>query len=99
MTEVVDVYGALRDPFPENDIGWRIGRSGAKDGDPWAMCLAYITNRAIQTRLDTIVGPENWYNRFRRGPQGGVLCEAESLSPPYTVRGAKANLSPPHSSW
>ena len=53
MTEVVDVYGALRDPFPENDIGWRIGRSGAKDGDPWAMCLAYITNRAIQTRLDT----------------------------------------------
>ena len=74
MTEVVDVYGALRDPFPENDIGWRIGRSGAKDGDPWAMCLAYITNRAIQPRLDTIVGPENWYNRFRRGPQGGVLC-------------------------
>jgi hypothetical protein len=74
MTEVVDVYGALRDPFPESDIGWRVGRSGAKDGEPWAMCLAYITNRAIQTRLDSIVGPENWYNRFRRGPQGGVLC-------------------------
>ena len=74
MTETVDVFEQLREPFPEQDIGWRIGKSGAKDGVPWAMCLAYITNRAIQTRLDSIVGPANWYNRFRKGPQGGVLC-------------------------
>lgn len=74
MTDAVDVFEVLREPFPEQDIGWRIGRSGAKDGKPWAMCLAYITNRAIQTRLDSVVGPANWYNRFRKGPQGGVLC-------------------------
>jgi len=74
MAETVDVFEQLREPFPEQDIGWRIGKSGAKDGVPWAMCLAYITNRAIQTRLDSIVGPANWYNRFRKGPQGGVLC-------------------------
>ena len=27
--------------------------------------MAYVTNRAIMTRLDSVVGPENWYNEFK----------------------------------
>ena len=37
----------LNEPFPVEDIEWRIQQSGDKNGKPWAMVLAYVTNRAI----------------------------------------------------
>ena len=47
----------LKEPFPENDIEWRPQRSGVKkNGDPYAMTLAYVTNRAVMDRLDAVVG-------------------------------------------
>ena len=64
----------LREPFPQNDIEWRIGSSGIKENKPWGMCLAYVTARAIQDRLDDVCGAENWQNDFKEAPQGGVLC-------------------------
>jgi hypothetical protein len=64
----------LKRPFPPEDIEWRIQRSGMKEGKPWAMVLAYVTNRAIQDRLDIVIGPENWRNIYKPGPAGGVLC-------------------------
>jgi hypothetical protein len=64
----------LKDPFPASDIEWRIGRAGKNNRGIWAMCLAYVTNRAIMERLDAAVGPENWRNEYREGPGGGVLC-------------------------
>lgn len=66
----------LADPFIPADVEWRIGRSGVKDGKPWATCLAYITNRAIMQRLDDVVGPGNWRNEIKEWGIGspGVLC-------------------------
>jgi len=64
----------LKEPFPASDIEWRVQRSGVKNGKPWAMVLAYVTNRAIMDRLDDVCGPENWKNCFETGPDGGVLC-------------------------
>lgn len=67
-------FKALQAPFPPEDIEWREQRNGVKDGRPWAFVLAYITNRAIQNRLDEVVGPLNWKNEFHQGPGGGVVC-------------------------
>lgn len=64
----------LKDPFPAEEIEWRIQSCGTTKGKIWARCLAYVTNRAIQNRLDEVVGPENWKNEFTRGPDGGILC-------------------------
>jgi len=64
----------LKEPFPANDIEWRIQQSGAKNGKPWAMCLAYVTNRAIMERLDIVIGPDKWKNEYKTGPDGGILC-------------------------
>ena len=64
----------LKKPFAADDIEWRIQQSGLKDGKPWGMCLAYVTNRAIMDRLDNVVGPENWRNEYGHAPNGGVLC-------------------------
>lgn len=65
----------LGKPFPSEDIEWRIQSSGSKDkSTPWAMVLAYVTNRAIMQRLDDVCGPENWKNDYKEGPDGGILC-------------------------
>lgn len=68
------ILNKLRIPFPEEDIEWRIQQSGLSNGMPWALVLAYVTNRAIMDRLDDVVGPENWTNDFSQSPNGGVLC-------------------------
>lgn len=64
----------LGKPFPASDIEWRVQRSGVKNGKPWAMVLAYVTNRAILERLDKVCGHAGWQNKFIPGPTGGVLC-------------------------
>jgi len=65
---------ALKVPFEEQEIEWRLQSCGEKNGKFWGICLAYVKNRAIQNRLDEVCGPENWKNEFTVGPQGGILC-------------------------
>jgi len=60
-------------PFEENEIEWRIGQSGMREGKPWAKCLAYIQARAIMNRLDDVCGPENWKVNYSFVAQG-VIC-------------------------
>ncbi|MBP5359531.1 MAG: hypothetical protein J6W60_13965 [Treponema sp.] len=64
----------LKEPFPFDDLEFRLQSCGEKDGKFWGLVLAYVTNRAIQNRLDEVVGPENWKNEFIKGPDGGILC-------------------------
>ncbi len=85
----------LKNPFDPQDIEWRIGMSGLNGGGKvWAKALAYLTNRAIQNRLDEVCGPENWRNEFKEwnvGGKPGVLCGISikvpaDLSPPRTMQ-------------
>lgn len=64
----------LKEPFKPEDIEWRVQRSGITKGKPWAFVLAYVTNRAIMDRLDEVCGPENWENKYKDAPGGGILC-------------------------
>lgn len=64
----------LKEPFPYEEIEWRLQSCGESNGKIWARCLAYVSNRAIQNRLDEVVGAENWKNEFQKAPDGGVLC-------------------------
>ena len=62
----------LAEPFDLEDIEVR---AGATNGDnTQCMALAYTTSRAVMDRLDNVVGPENWRDEYKEGPQGGVLC-------------------------
>lgn len=68
---------ALKVPFHPSEIDWRIGQSGkTRDGKWWATCLAYITGRAVQDRLDAVLGGENWKVEYKEWAIGtpGVLC-------------------------
>lgn len=65
----------LHRPFKAEDIEWRIQQAGEKNGNIWAMCLAYVTNRAIQDRLDEAFGIYGWKNEFVPTPTvKGVMC-------------------------
>lgn len=64
----------LKEPFRAGDIEWRLQQSGETNGRIWAKCLAYVTVRAIEARLDEACGSENWKNEFREAPRGGILC-------------------------
>lgn len=66
----------LKNPFEADDIEWRVQRSGVKNGAGWAMVLAYVTNRAIQDRLDEVCTPAHWRNEYKEAPggEGGVMC-------------------------
>ena len=50
----------LADPFPTDDIEWRVSRSGKNPNGTFCLVLAYITARAIQQRLDAVCGPADW---------------------------------------
>jgi hypothetical protein len=74
LRTIID-WRALAACFPAKDIEWRLQECGKKkDGSIWAMCLAYITNRAIMQRLDDVCGPANWRNEYAPGPHGGIIC-------------------------
>lgn len=67
-------WAALKAPFPSSDIEWRESRSGfSSSGQPYIMVLAYITSRAVQDRLDEVVGPGNWQTTIVDLPKGGKL--------------------------
>lgn len=67
-------WAKLKEPFAASDIEWRMSRCGMNGDKPWGVALAYVTNRAIMDRLDSVVGPGGWQNKFIEGPGGGILC-------------------------
>lgn len=66
----------LDEPFDADDIEWRAQSCGkSNSGKFWVSVLAYVTNRAIMKRLDTVCGKGNWKNEYKDLPNNaGVEC-------------------------
>lgn len=70
-----NIQEKLKRPFEANEIEWRMQSGGVKNDKPWAMVLAYVTNRAIMDRLDEVFGVGGWKNEFAPTPSmDGVMC-------------------------
>jgi len=69
---MTDIWDALRAPFPPNVVSWRVGATNQEKTK--GLALAYIDARDVMERLDTVVGPENWENRYPHAGQKTV-CE------------------------
>ena len=64
---------ALAAPFSNGDIEWRI--SATTQDKSKGLAVPYVTNRAIQNRLDSTVGIDGWQNEFRPWKDGKAqLC-------------------------
>ena len=66
----------LARPFAPEDLEWRI-QVTSRDKTS-GLAIPYVTNRAIQDRLDEVVGPENWYNDYKpwhgNGKKDAQIC-------------------------
>jgi len=65
-------FTQLSAPFALDDLEFRAGTTN--NDKTKALALAYITSRAVMNRLDEVVGPANWRDEYRPGPDGGVVC-------------------------
>ena len=53
----------LARPFAPEDLEWRIQYANEKTNR--GIVVPYVTNRAIQARLDEVVGIAGWYNDYK----------------------------------
>jgi hypothetical protein len=67
-----EIMQALAQPFSASDVEWKIQVTNAEKTS--GMAVPYIASRAIQTRLDTVVGPLNWRNYFAEWHGTAQLC-------------------------
>ena len=70
------IQAALSKPFAPEDLEWRLQQTFEEKMR--GIAVPYVTNRAIQNRLDEAVGPENWYNDYKpwhgAGKKEAQLC-------------------------
>jgi hypothetical protein len=62
----------LQKEFPAEDIEWRVGPVNEKEMQ--GIALAYVTNRAIQSRLDNVFGTFGWKNVYKSWHDDSQLC-------------------------
>lgn len=66
----------LARPFAPEDLEWRLQKT--LEDKLRGIAVPYVTNRAIQARLDDVVGPDSWYNEYkpwhRAGQKDSQLC-------------------------
>lgn len=69
-TAHADLFNALAAPF-------RVGgdRPEVKTRSQGGRQLRYVTARTIMNRLDEVVGPENWWDRYRAGGENSIVCD------------------------
>lgn len=69
-----ELRAALSAPFQSADIEWRI--SATNSAKTSGLAVPYVTNRAIQTRLDSTVGIDGWHNDFVPWKGESASCAA-----------------------
>ena len=75
--DLENVFKSLAAAFPDDRIHWRLGATNQRSngGKPSkGVALAYIDARDVMERLDAVVGPANWQNRYTQAEQKTV-CE------------------------
>jgi Rad52/22 family double-strand break repair protein len=64
-TNYPDLFAALAAPFDPTEVK-ALSKSGRQ--------IHYVTARTVMNRLDAVVGPENWWDRYRTGGENSVVC-------------------------
>ncbi|MFO0849131.1 MAG: Rad52/Rad22 family DNA repair protein [Gemmataceae bacterium] len=72
-SDVKSVTAALSAPFAPTEIKWK---PQSVKGNR-AMALAYLDARAVQDRLDDVLGVEGWQDEYQQLPDGSVVCKLQ----------------------
>ena len=68
-----NIIQRLKAEFEQKDIHWRAQVVNQNDGSN-CMALAYLDARAVMSRLDSAVGPENWQVEYLDAGNGKLCC-------------------------
>ena len=66
-----EIEEKLKAKFDENEIEFRVGATNSDK--TMGLALAYVQARAIQNRLDEVLGFDNWKTSYRE-VNGGYIC-------------------------
>lgn len=66
------IMNELRKPFKPDELEWMV--KTVSEAKLKGLALPYVSNRAIQKRLDDVVGIENWKNEFIEWKDKDQLC-------------------------
>lgn len=66
-----EIFEKLKTKFPKEDLEFRVGVTNSDK--TMGLALAYVQARAIQNRLDEVLGTENWKVSYRE-IQNGFIC-------------------------
>src|SRR5262245_3706739 len=72
---------ALARPFPASAIKFR---PGATSGNR-ALALPYVDSRAVQDRLDDVLGVAGWEDSYQLLPDGSVVCTLRARIGPQRI--------------
>lgn len=72
MMDYKKIMQQLQEPFKAEEIEWRVGSTN-KDKSK-GLALAYVTNRAIQNRLDDVFGCFGWRNEYKEWKGSSQIC-------------------------
>lgn len=70
--EANEILKKLQEPFVPEEIEWRVGATNQEKTK--GIALAYVTNRAVQNRLDEVFGVFGWKNEFKEWKGKSQLC-------------------------
>lgn len=73
MTTETPWQERLREPFPEDEIIWKPGSISTKNDVHKAMAMGHMDGRMVMERLDEIIGPQNWQDRYE-DIKDGIRC-------------------------
>ena len=72
---VKDVTARLSAPFAADEVKWKPQSvKGTR-----ALALAYLDARAVQDRLDEVLGVEGWQDEYQTLAEGSVVCKLQCL--------------------
>lgn len=67
-----DIKEKLQAFFKPDELEWRVGATNKEKTK--GMALVYVTNRAIQNRLDDVFGVFGWQNEYRQWKGDAQIC-------------------------
>ena len=67
-----EIIKRLREPFGTKEIEWKIQVTTQDKSS--GMAVAYVDARAVQKRLDDVVGPFNWKNVYSLWHENSQIC-------------------------
>ncbi len=65
MTKYREIFERLAADFAEGEVKWKPGQ-GKKE-------MPFVNARVVMNRLDTVLGPENWWDRYEEH-ENSVVC-------------------------